>query len=146
MKNSSQLLNECPCSSHPPHRSCFVALVEGGLGSSCGFCAVLGLGWRWNFSFWSPSRSPQPSLSSTQQILLIGLQKMQVECCSPYAQLWGKWGWKREHGQQWVLLPSSTEVCWLGAVLSSPNLLSQLQVRKKAKQRKKEFYLQVKDI
>lgn len=140
MKNSSQLLNECPCSSHPPHRSCSVALVEGGLGSSCGFCAMLGLGWRWNFSFWSPSRSPQPSLSSTRQILLTGLQKMQVECCSPHAQLWGKWGCKREHGQQWVLLPSSTELCWLGAVLSSPNLVSQLQVRKKAKQRKKKSF------
>lgn len=57
-KSWGQLLNECPCSSYPPHKSCPVALVEGWLGCSCGLCARFGLGWRWSvsFSFWSPSR------------------------------------------------------------------------------------------
>lgn len=67
-KSWGQLLNECPCSSHPPCKNCPVALVESWLGSSCGrcLCARLGLGWRWNISSssWCPSSSSQLSSPS----------------------------------------------------------------------------------
>lgn len=99
-KSWDLLLNECPRSSHPPCKQVApLALVEGWLGDSCGLglCARLGLGWRWSISssFWCPSRSPWLSLPSiTWQILLTGLQELQVRNCylMPRAQPWGNWG------------------------------------------------------
>lgn len=140
------MLNECLCSSHPPRKSCPIALVEGRLGSSCGLRARLCLGWKWSISssFWSPPRSRWlSSLSITWQILLTRLQEMQVEDCSPDAQspALGKLGGGRGiMGSSGELPPSPAEVCWLGGALSSPNLLSWLQVRKKEKQTKKESF------
>lgn len=82
-KSWGHLLNECPCSSHPPCESCFVALVESWLRSSCGrcLCARLGRGWRWSISSssWCPSSSPQLSSPS--------ITAAAIPCCCPLCKL-----------------------------------------------------------